>query len=73
MRQCTEEREIIRSGVTRFASAFLTLTNILEKNDQVRNIVVDSMWNTLRDVKSKKGKDATATMMNSSFWKDVKI
>jgi hypothetical protein len=36
-------------------------------------MVVDSMWDTLRDVKSKKGKDAIATMMNLSFWKDVKM
>jgi hypothetical protein len=73
MRHFTEGREIIRPGVTRFASAFLTLTSILEKKNQLRKMVVDSMWDTLRDVKSKKGKDATATMMNPSFWKDVKM
>jgi hypothetical protein len=73
MRHFTKGREIIRPGVTRFASAFLTLTGILEKKDQLRKVVVDSMWNTLRDVKSKKGKDATTKMMNPSFWKDVKM
>jgi hypothetical protein len=73
MRHFTEGREIIRPGVTRFASAFLTLTSILEKKDQLRKMVVDSMWDTLRDVKSKKENDATATMMNPSFWKDVKM
>jgi hypothetical protein len=72
MRHFTEGREIIRPGVTRFASAFLTLASILEK-DQLRKMVVDSMWNTLRDVKSKKGNDATTTMMNPTFWKDVKM
>jgi hypothetical protein len=72
MRHFTEGREIIRSGVTRFASAFLTLTSILEK-DQLRKMVVDSKWDTLRDVKSKKEKDVTATMMNPTFWKDVKM
>jgi hypothetical protein len=30
-------------------------------------MVVDSMWDTLRDVKFKKGKDATTTMMNPTF------
>jgi hypothetical protein len=54
-------------GVTRFALTFLSLTSILEKKDQLRNMVVDSMWDTLTDVKSKKGKDATATMMNPTF------
>jgi hypothetical protein len=73
MRHFTDGKEIIRSGVTRFVSAFLTLTSILEKKDQLRKMVVDSMWDTLTDVKSKKGKDAIATMMNPTFWKDVKM
>jgi hypothetical protein len=33
----------------------MTLTSILEKKDQLRKMVVDSKWDTLRDVKSKKG------------------
>jgi hypothetical protein len=73
MRHFTEGRKIIRPELTRFASAFLTLTSILEKKDQLKKMVVDSMWDTLRDAKSKKGKDATATMMNPTFWKDVKM
>lgn len=73
MRHFTNGREIIRPGVTRFASAFLTLTSILEKKDQLRKMVVDSKWDTIRDVKSKKGKDATATIMNPQFWKDLKM
>jgi hypothetical protein len=72
MRHFTEGREIIRPGVARFALAFLILTSILEK-DKLRKMAVDSIWDTLRDVKSKKEKDATATMMNPSFWKDVKM
>jgi hypothetical protein len=73
MRHFTDGREIIRPGVTRFASAFLPLTSILEKKDQLRKMVVDSQWDTLRDVKSKKEKDATSTMMNPTFWKYVKM
>jgi len=59
--------------VTRFASAFLTLNNMLEKEDQLRKMVVHSRWDTLKDVKSKKGKDATAIILNPTFWKDVKL
>jgi hypothetical protein len=44
MRHFTDGREIIRLGVTRFDLAFLTLTSILEKNDQLRKMVVDSIW-----------------------------
>ena len=73
MRYFTEGKEIIRPGVTRFASTFLTLNNIQEKKDQLRKMVVHSRWDSLKDVKSKKGKDATTIILNPTFWKDVKL
>ena len=73
MRHFTEGKEIIRPGVTRFASAFLTLNSMLEKKNQLKQMVVHSRWDQLKDVKSKKGKDATATILSPAFWKDVKI
>ncbi|XP_066324451.1 uncharacterized protein [Miscanthus floridulus] len=44
-----------------------------EKKDQLRKMVVHSRWDSLKDVKSKKGKEATATILSPSFWKDVKL
>ncbi|CAD6261061.1 unnamed protein product [Miscanthus lutarioriparius] len=73
MRYFTEGREIVRPGVTRFASNFLTLESIQEKKDQLRKMVVHSRWDSLKDVKSQKGKNATATISNPNFWKDVKL
>jgi hypothetical protein len=73
MRYFTEGKEIVRPGVTRFASNYLTLNSIQEKKDQLRKIVVHSRWDSLKDVKSKKGKNATATILNANFWKDVKL
>jgi hypothetical protein len=73
MRYFTEGKEIVRPGVTRFASNYLTLDGIQEKKDQLRKMVVHSRWNSLKDVKSKKGKNATTTILNPSFWKDVKL
>jgi len=73
MRHFTEGREIIRLGVTRFASAFLTLGSILEKKDQLKNMVISSRWESIRECQSKKGKNAYATIMHPNFWKDVKM
>ena len=73
MRHFTEGREIIRPGVTRFASAFLTLRSILEKKDQLKNMVISSRWESIRECQSKKGKNAYATIMHPNFWKDVKM
>jgi len=73
LRYFTEGKEVVRPGVTRFASNFLTLSSIQEKKDQLRKMVVHSRWDSLKDVKSKKGKEATATILSPSFWKDVKL
>ncbi|XP_021311771.1 uncharacterized protein LOC110433614 [Sorghum bicolor] len=73
LRCFTEGKEVVRPGVTRFASNFLTLASMQEKKDQLRKMVVHSKWDTLKDVKSKKGKEATATILSPSFWRDVKL
>ena len=69
MRVATKRRDIIRPGVTRFASAFLTLQSLLEKKDALRYMVVERAWEDMKNVKTKKGKDATATVMDANFGK----
>jgi len=44
-----------------------------EKNDQLRKMVVHSRWDLLKEVKSKKGKEAIATILSPTFWRDVKL
>lgn len=73
MRKCTKRRDIIRPGVTRFASNFLTLQSLAEKRDALRAMVVDRAWEEMPIVKTKKGKDATATLMDANFWKGVTL
>ncbi|KAJ1277659.1 hypothetical protein BS78_04G020400 [Paspalum vaginatum] len=73
LRSFTLKREIIRPGVTRFATSYLTLQSMLDKKDYLRKMVVDAKWYELPDVKTKKGKDATATVLNIRFWKDVAL
>jgi hypothetical protein len=73
LRHFTEGKEVVRPGVTRFASYFLTLNSMQEKKDQLRKMVVHSRWNSLKDVKSKKGKEATTIILSPTFWRDVKL
>ncbi|CAN1788467.1 hypothetical protein LINPERHAP1_LOCUS18062 [Linum perenne] len=73
MRSFTKKREIIRPGVTRFASQYLTLHSMMEKKGDLRKMVVDKKWNDLKDVHTKKGKDATATMLSVTFWNGVNL
>jgi len=65
LRHFTDGKEVVRPGVTRFASNFLTLHSMLEK-DQLKKMVVHSKWDSLKDVKSKKGKQATSTILSGS-------
>jgi hypothetical protein len=49
MRKCTKRRDIIRPGVTRFASNFLILQSLAEKKDALRSMVVDRAWEQMRE------------------------
>nr|XP_051221683.1 uncharacterized protein LOC127339931 [Lolium perenne] len=73
MRSFTKKKEIIRPGVTRFASSFLTLQSMLDKRDQLRRMVVHQRWETLADVRSKKGKEATTTVLSQTLWNNVHL
>ncbi|MFS8002642.1 putative ribonuclease H-like superfamily [Helianthus anomalus] len=44
MRKYTKKRNIIRPGVTRFASTFLTLQSLSEKRVQLRNMFTSKEW-----------------------------
>ena len=73
MRSFTLKKDIIRPGVTRFATSYLTLQSLMEKRDALRKMVVDPKWDEIPDVKTRKGKDATATMLSVPFWKSVAL
>ncbi|KAJ1292051.1 hypothetical protein BS78_02G362500 [Paspalum vaginatum] len=73
MRSFTLKKDIIRPGVTRFATSYLTLQSLMEKRDALRKMVVDPKWDEISDVKTRKGKDATATMLSVPFWKNVAL
>ena len=46
---------------------------MMEKKDCLRKMVVDSKWYDLPEAKTKKGKDATATVLNIQFWRNVAL
>jgi hypothetical protein len=73
MRSFTKKREIIKPGVTRFASQFLTLQSMAEKAGALRRMVVSGKWEKIKVVKKNKGKDATTTIMSTAFWKGVHL
>ena len=61
----------MRPGVTRFASAFLTLQSILEKKDRLRAMFTSSDWDKCKWSKSVKGKAVYSTVLSAGFWNGV--
>ncbi|CAI0458872.1 unnamed protein product [Linum tenue] len=73
MRSFTKKREIIRPGVTRFASQFLTLQSLFDKKQSLRKMVVDAKWENIKETSSKKGKEAYYTVLSVRFWNGVEV
>ncbi|CAE5959162.1 unnamed protein product [Arabidopsis arenosa] len=72
MRCHTKERDIVRPGVTRFATTFLTLQRLLEKKEQLRFMFVSDEWDKCKDSNYVKGRSAYYTCLSPAFWDGVK-
>jgi len=73
MRKFTK-RNIIRPGVTQFASNFLTLQSLYEKKDQLRMMSQNEEWEKINQVKkTAKGVQATTTLVRPNFWNGVSL
>lgn len=73
MRHHTKKRDIVRPGVTRFASAFLTLQSLAAKRKQLTDMCCSETWENCKHTITKKGKVAHATIMSRAFWKNVSL
>ncbi|KAK9053556.1 hypothetical protein SSX86_024630 [Deinandra increscens subsp. villosa] len=73
MRHFTKKADIVRPGVTRFASSFLTLQSLFTQKVQLKNMFSSSEWDTCKLSDTAKGKAAYNTVMNLAFWDGVKL
>lgn len=71
MRSHTKKRDIVRPGVTRFASSFLSLQSIYEKRSQLRVMFTSIEWEQCKFSKTPKGKAAYTTILSMGFWNGV--
>ncbi|XP_035830865.1 uncharacterized protein LOC118479311 [Helianthus annuus] len=71
MRKYTKKRNIVRPGVTRFASAFLTLQSLSEKKSQLRHMFSSNEWEMCKFAKLPKGEVAYEIVVSPLFWKGV--
>lgn len=71
MRRFTKKRDIIRPGVTRFASSYLSLQSLYKKRNELRNMTWSSEWTGSKYTKAGKGKTAGSTLGSRAFWNRV--
>ncbi|XP_050890988.1 uncharacterized protein LOC127096466 [Lathyrus oleraceus] len=65
------ESELVRSGVTRFATNFLTLHRLQTLNAKFRTMFTSEEWLNLNASKEVKGKKASVIVLQVSFWEDI--
>ncbi|XP_031106340.1 uncharacterized protein LOC116010991 [Ipomoea triloba] len=73
MRSFTKKRDIVRPGVTRFASAFLTLQSLAGKKAELKAMFTSNEWDGCKFAKSVKGKQAYSTILSHAFWQGVAL
>ncbi|CAH9140124.1 unnamed protein product [Cuscuta epithymum] len=73
MRSFTKKRDIVRPGITRFATCFLTLQSLLEKKSQLKSMFGSDDWDQCNHSKTVKGKQALATVMSTAFWNSLSL
>ena len=71
MRHFTKKRDIVRPGVTRFASGFLTLQSLNEKKSELRTMFCSEEWEKCKFSKTVKGKTVYKLVLNSAFWTGI--
>lgn len=71
MRYYTKKRDIVRPGVTRFASSFLSLQSLVEKKTQLKTMFCSPEWDECKWSKTVKGQASYQTVMSIGFWNGV--
>ncbi|XP_061372531.1 uncharacterized protein LOC133314992 [Gastrolobium bilobum] len=71
MRQFTSKTELVRHGVTTFATTFLTLQRLYKQKNNLRRMFTSDKWSISKTVKDPKGKRTTDIVLSTSFWNDV--
>ena len=71
MRHFTGQRELLRPVKTRFATAFITLSRLHEKKNNLRKMFISVDWSESKWAKEQKGKNVAKTIIMPSFWNTI--
>jgi hypothetical protein len=65
------KKDLVRSGVTRFATAYLNLKSLLDSRKELIKLFKSDEMEELGYLKQAKGKKANKVIMSETFWKNV--
>ncbi|XP_039134542.1 uncharacterized protein LOC120271927 [Dioscorea cayenensis subsp. rotundata] len=63
-------KEIVRPGVTRFATTFITLKSIYDHKHDLQALVTDKYYTSHKLSKSPVGKTVTSIILDGKFWEE---
>ena len=71
MRIYTEGKELVRPGVTRFATNFISLQSVVEQKVNLKRMFLGPEWMASRHGKTLEGIGIVALVFNDAFWRDA--
>ncbi|KAF8398741.1 hypothetical protein HHK36_014599 [Tetracentron sinense] len=71
MRTHTNNSDLLRPAVTRFATAFLILQSIHKKKDALRKVFTCDEWNKSKWSRDVKGNKVMETVLSTTFWNNI--
>ena len=71
LKSFTGQRELVKPGVTRFATAFLTLKCIYKHKNNLRKMFTSENWIKSKWAKEQDGKKATSIILMPTFWSSI--
>jgi hypothetical protein len=72
MRKNIDERELVRSAITRFATNFLTLQSMIDQKANLRKMFSFDEWNASQWSKKAERKEIVEKVYEKAFWKRAK-
>ncbi|XP_074377827.1 uncharacterized protein LOC141719352 [Apium graveolens] len=73
MRKFTKKRDIVRPGITRFASSFLTMQSMLEKQKNLKFMFLSKEWLECKWSSTAKGTKIYRTIVSETYWQALSM
>jgi hypothetical protein len=69
MRKNTQNRELLRPAITRFATHFLTLQSMASQSSNLQKMFASNEWNESQWARKPDGKDTKKKVNDPRFWR----